>query len=101
MKSLAFLSLLLAGCISVTPPVNPIDKIKSDLIGHTMGGREKSYQFLSVDQIISLRVLGRTENTVTISLLLRGVNKYFLADALLTYKNGKLVSVGELFIQQL
>lgn len=101
MKFAYLFSLLLAGCISVTPPVNPIDKIKSDLVGHTMGGREKAYKFSSVDQIISLRVLGRTENTVTVSLLLRGVNKYFLADAFLTYKNGKLVSVGELFIQQL
>ncbi len=93
---------LTVGCANIKP-LSEIEKIKLDLIGHTMGGREKSWQFQSIDQIKDLKIVNRTENTITISIILHDSRtpKYFHANALLTYKNGKLISVGELFIRQL
>jgi hypothetical protein len=93
---------LAVGCANLRPTLDT-DKIKRDLIGHTMGGREKSWQFQSPEQIRDLKILSKAENTVTVSLLLHDsrTSKYFHANALLTYRGKKLISVGELFIRQI
>lgn len=103
--------ILLAGCVSkptppTVPPVPPppptVEQIKRDLIGHTMGGREKSWYFSSVDQIESIRILKHTTHTTTIELILKSsTGKRFLARALLMYRLNKLMYVGELYIEQL
>jgi hypothetical protein len=38
-----------------------VEQLKSDLIGHTMGGREMSWQFQSADQIKDLIIHTKTE----------------------------------------
>ena len=42
-------------------PFAEVAQLKTDLIGHTMGGREKTWKFQSVDQIKDLVITDKTE----------------------------------------
>lgn len=93
---------LAVGCANIKP-TSEVDKIKRDLIGQTMGGREKAWKFQSPEQIRDLKILSRDGDTITVSMVLHDdrTTKFFQANAILTYRNGKLISVGELFIRQI
>ena len=39
-----------------------VEQLKADLIGHTMGGRERSWQFQSLEQIKELVIRNKTED---------------------------------------
>lgn len=101
------LSILLAtfffGCSTTAPAPDSATQIKYDLVGHTMGGREKSWKFQSADQIKAICILSRDGDKIVVGLMLHDsrVTESYSAVAELTYRNGKLVNVGELFIRQL
>lgn len=70
-----------------------VEQLKTDLIGHTMGGREKTWKFQSVAQIKDLVITNKTEvgplRTYFITLELqdpRVPNKY-RAQAQVRYEN--------------
>jgi hypothetical protein len=87
------------------------EEIKSDLVGHKMGGREEGWKFQSVSQIKELTIDDTKEEanarvlTVTLRLEDSRVSGAYQAKALLTYeKEGsdwKLESVGLLSMKRL
>jgi hypothetical protein len=95
LQLLAF-SLCLLGC--ATP-----EYIKRDLVGHTMGGQEKTWQFQNVDQIKKLDVLERRGNVMIVDLILRDERRgaTYHAKAKLTYRFGRLRTVGLLYLEQI
>ena len=108
MKRILLISLLfvlLTNC-ATNRQLSEVDRIKCDLIGQTMGGREKSWKFQSVEQIKDFKI-NRTiddgENKIYIvSMLLHDnrVSESYNTDAKITYEKGKLKSVGLLYIAQ-
>jgi hypothetical protein len=52
--------MLLAGAFALSPQTNEVERLKSDLIGQTMGGRHECWKFQSADQIKELTVKGKT-----------------------------------------
>src|SRR5215475_4291687 len=92
MKQMAFVCMLgLAGMLVVAAPASEVDQLKKDLIGHTMGGREKSWKFQSTEQIKELVIARKTEDeqkrVLTISLKLQGsqTNAQYHAEARVEY----------------
>jgi hypothetical protein len=63
MKRKWFIMVLAAMCAFAlsAASVSEVEELKADLIGHTMGGREKSWKFQSRDQIKELRIKNKTE----------------------------------------
>jgi hypothetical protein len=104
MKIFVLLSILIlwTGCVHFVR-ITETDKIKRDLIGHTMGGRESSWKFQSLDQIKDLKIEKRVPSGYIVLLILRDsrILKSFEARALLTYENCRLITVGELSIKQI
>ena len=94
------LVVLFTGCASLIRSDTQIEQFKKDLIGHTMGGREKSWKFQSVDQFKRFTVLAQLGNRVFVRMILKGEGTY-LADAVLTYSDGKLKTVGLLYIEKI
>ncbi len=106
MKSTAVLvsMLLLAGGASFALQDPSPDQLKSDLMGKTMGGREKGWKFQSVDQIKELTIGDKKEDanerTYTVKLKLEDprVSEAFAAEAQVTYEKvgaeWKLSTVG-------
>ncbi|HYV27358.1 MAG TPA: hypothetical protein VFA77_07480 [Candidatus Eisenbacteria bacterium] len=84
MKRLNSLITILVACaLAVSVCASEVDQLKADLIGQTMGGREKSWKFQSVDQIKELVIKNKTEDAqkrvYTIALQLQaaaGADKY-------------------------
>src|SRR2546422_5613990 len=104
-RHLLFLTvMLLAGVLVAQTPAAETDQLKADLVGHSMGGRERCWKFQSRDQIKTLSVKSRSEDTakrvVTVSLRLEADQSCgaFNAEARLEYakENGawKLRQVG-------
>ena len=63
MKRLNFLVIILVACaLAVSVCASEVDQLKADLIGHTMGGREKCWKFQSVEQIKELVIKTKTED---------------------------------------
>lgn len=68
------------------------DQMKSDLIGKTMGGREKGWKFQSVDQIKELTIRDKKEEadrrvyTITLKLQDPRVSEAYTAEAEVTYE---------------
>lgn len=58
-KFMLVLSLLLGFVALPAQEPSEVDQLKSDLIGHYMGGRDRGWKFQSADQIESLEI----ENT--------------------------------------
>jgi hypothetical protein len=107
MKIMSILALaLLTVGIGLTNAQQPaeVDQLKSDLIGQTMGGREKSWAFQSVDQIKELVILNRGEDeqnrVYSITLVLQDprVPGKYKAEAQVVYEKvdtqSKIKSVG-------
>lgn len=105
MKTTAvLLNLLLGGGTSFALQDPTPDQLKSDLVGKTMGGREKGWKFQSVDQIKALTIRDKKQEadarTYTVSLELEDprVSEAFSADAEMTYEKvgaeWKLKTVG-------
>lgn len=79
------------------------EKIKSDLIGHTTGGREKTWKFQSVDQIKQITIDSHAGNVYFLTLVLHDsrVSGIYSARVKVTYSGGKVQSVGLLSIQKI
>jgi hypothetical protein len=56
-----FFTILAAGALALPMRAADEEQLKSGLIGHTMGGRERSWKFQSPNQIKELRIKGKTE----------------------------------------
>jgi hypothetical protein len=48
--------MMLAGAFALSMRASEVDDLKTGLIGHTMGGREKSWKFQSTQQIKELTI---------------------------------------------
>jgi hypothetical protein len=55
------ITILAAGALALPLRAADEEQLKSGLMGHTMGGREKSWKFQSRDQIKELWIKGKTE----------------------------------------
>jgi hypothetical protein len=55
------ITILAAGALALPMRAADEEQLRSGLIGHTMGGREKSWKFQSPDQIKELWIKGKTE----------------------------------------
>jgi hypothetical protein len=117
MKIIAgLLALFLSGVTSVTRAAQEteqeqrIAEMKSDLVGHTMGGREEGWKFQSVSQIKELTIEEEKEEdgericTVELRLSDPRVKGTYEAKAKLTYKKvggeWKLDTVGLLSMKR-
>jgi hypothetical protein len=92
MKGLTCLITIALACVmGLTVGAAEADQLKGDLIGQTMGGREKTWHFRSPDQIKELVVKNRIEDqqrrVYSISLLLQATNggDKYAADAKVEY----------------
>ena len=72
------IAVLLASVLAISAQIPSPEQMKSDLVGHTMGGRQKSWQFRSTDQIKELHIRDKNEHTYqgtcTIDLELQAAN---------------------------
>lgn len=77
MKNLASL-ILLVGALTLSAAPSEIEQMKAALVGHTMGGREKSWKFQSPDQIKRLVIKSRIQDgrrqVCTVALELQATN---------------------------
>lgn len=55
-------AMVLGGALALFAQAAEVDELKSDLVGHSMGGREKCWNFQSVDQIKKLEIRDKTED---------------------------------------
>ncbi len=106
--------IFMTGALAVATPANDsveASRLKSDLIGQTMGGREGCWKFQSPDQIKELTIKDKTEEaqqriyTITLQLQARKGGAKYTADARVTYaKTGeawKIQSVGLLSLKKM
>ena len=64
MKMITWLwTMVVAGSLAAATQASEVDQLKSDLIGQCMGGREKCWKFQSVDQIKTLTIQKKTEDS--------------------------------------
>ena|SRR5213596_324071 len=56
---------LLMVALALSAQASEADQLKADLIGQSMGGREKCWKFQSLDQIKELTIQHKTENPQT------------------------------------
>jgi hypothetical protein len=110
MKRRLTILLLAAGAfgLSGSLPAAEADQLKADLIGQTMGGREKCWKFQSIDQIKELVIKNQTEDatkrvyTVALQLQASEISPRYAAEARVEYtKTGtawKIKQVGLLFL---
>jgi hypothetical protein len=105
------IALWLAGAVAFSAQAPTAEQIKSQLIGQTMGGRQRCWKFQSVDQIKELTIKDKTENAsqciYTIALRLQATNApaQYAAEARVTYTNSvagwTLDHVGLLSLQKI
>ena len=112
MKRMSWLiAIVVAGVLAFPLQAAEADQLKADLIGHTMGGRERSWKFQSVDQIKDLVIKSKIEDAqkrvYTIALELQsaqGTGK-FAADARVEYgktaAGWKIKQVGLLALRKM
>jgi hypothetical protein len=78
MKTGFYLIVLLASVLTLSAQIPSAEQMKSELVGHTMGGRQKSWKFQSIDQIKELSIKDKTEHayqcSCTIALELQAAN---------------------------
>src|SRR5881409_2850330 len=88
-----YLALAAAGALAAAAPAGEVDQLKSDLIGQSMGGREKCWKFQSVDQIRELTIQTKTERshqriyTVSLRLQASQTSPVYAAEARVEYTN--------------
>jgi len=102
--------MMLTGALAFSLPASEVDQLKSDLVGQSMGGREKSWKFQSIDQIKELVIKNKTEDAqkrvYTLALQLQAANARgkYAADARVEYvKTGaawKIKQVGLLSLRK-
>ncbi len=56
------MALLLAAALAVSAQTPSVEQMKSDLIGQTMGGREKCWKFQSLEHIRAFSIKSSTED---------------------------------------
>ncbi len=104
------MTMMLTGALAFSLPASEVDQLKSDLVGQSMGGREKSWKFQSIDQIKELVIKNKTEDAqkrvYTLALQLQAANARgkYAADARVEYvKTGaawKIKQVGLLSLRK-
>jgi hypothetical protein len=88
---LAALALVVAVSPAAADDHTTVDKMKTDLVGHSMGGREKCWKFQSREQIESLEIEGermeggRRVYTIVLKLSDRRVGGMYRAEARVWY----------------
>jgi hypothetical protein len=94
----ATISLLLIACYT-----SPENRIRKDLIGHTMGGREQAWYFSDKEQIKQLKIEQASNSLIWVSMVLHDnrVKPSYYAKALLTYEDGHLQMVSLLSMEQI
>ena len=105
------MTILVTGALAFPMRASEVEQLKSDLIGQTMGGREKSWKFQSLDQIKELVIKTKTEDTqrrvYTIALQLQAANAggKYAAEARVEYAKAetgwKIRQVGLLSLQKM
>ena len=111
MKQMILLMLMVAGTLAPAAQTSEAERMKSELVGHTMGGREKSWKFQSVDQIKELEIKNKTEDaeklvcTVSMTLQAGSTAEKYAAEARVEYvKTGnqwKVKQVGLLSLAKI
>ena len=88
----SLITILIACALAVSVCASEVDQLKTDLIGQTMGGREKSWKFQSVDQIKELVIKNKTEDsqkrvyTIALRLQAAGSADKYAAEAKAEYR---------------
>ena len=81
-----------AGALTLTAQTLDVQQLKSDLIGRTMGGREKCWKFQSADQIKELVIKEKTDGaqkrmcTVALKLQAGSTTRKYAAEARVEYE---------------
>ncbi len=115
MRRVFLLTLIfMTGAMAVSTPPNDtaeVSRLKSDLIGQTMGGREGCWKFRSPDQIKELTIKDKTEAaqqriyTIALQLQAKESGAKYTADARVTYAKTreawKIQSVGLLSLKKM
>src|SRR5437667_812811 len=104
-------TIVVAGWLALPMQAAESDRLKSDLVGQCMGGREKCWKFQSVDQIKELVIKNKTEDarkrvyTVALQLQASNANAKYAAEARVEYtKTGgawKIKQVGLLSMKKI
>lgn len=92
MKNLALLfTVFTVAALTISAAPSEVEQMKADLIGHTMGGREKSWKFQSPAQIKQLVIKSRIQDgrrqVCTLALQLQATNSSatYAAEATVEY----------------
>jgi hypothetical protein len=111
MKKLIPWLALLAGTFALCAQTPTPEQMKGDLIGQTMGGRERCWKFQCVDQIKDLAIKDKTENArrriYTVALQLQATNApaQYAAEARVEYDKTdagwKVTQVGLLSLKKI
>jgi len=56
------ITMMVLGTRALSAQAVEVDQLKADLIGQSMGGREKCWKFQSIEQIKELAIQEKTEN---------------------------------------
>jgi hypothetical protein len=93
MKRMTLLmTMMTAGALTLTAQTSEVQQLRSDLIGCTMGGREKCWKFQSADQIKELVIKEKTEGakkrvcTVALKLQAGSTTGKYAAEARVEYE---------------
>ena len=63
MKNMSWLmAMVMTGALALSAQGSELDQLKADLIGQSMGGREKCWKFQSLDQIKELAIKNKAED---------------------------------------
>ncbi len=110
MKKL-FCVIVMAGAVALFAAGSEVDQLKADLVGQTMGGREKSWRFQSADQIKQLIIKSKAENgpkrvyTVGLQLEAAPSSGRYAAEARVEYEKAaagwKIKNVGLLSLKKI
>jgi hypothetical protein len=85
------ITMAVAGMTMLSTKAAEVDQLKSDLIGHSMGGREKCWKFQSTDQIQQVTIkkkeeeLGKRIYTVALQLRAAKDSARYAAEARVEY----------------
>ena len=105
------LAVLLAAALTVSAQTPSVEQLKTDLIGQTMGGREKCWKFQSLEHIKALSIKSSTEDAqkrvYTIALQLQATKACgkYAAEARVEYAKAgtrwKIKQVGLLSLERI
>jgi len=105
------ITIVAAGALALSVRASEVDQLKSDLIGHCMGGREKCWKFQSLDQIKQLAIKNKTEDsqkrvyTITLQLQASKASGKYAAEAQVEYLKAatvwKIKQVGLLSLKKI